>query len=350
MRRVAAPTDPSRPAGLAAAFYAARVANWLVMGVAVLLFLLLAPELRNLTLVLYSLPMVMQQTISINQDSTIFLLMFALLYVASRPASVPQLVAMALVLSALTLIKVVYFPLVLLFFAGWLRLRREGRPLARRTWWALGALAVAPLVAVLVWNRWNAGVQAVLPTGIDPKAQLVWVSAHPLRFVGTLAHQVVDFFGRGKMNGGWPGVFGVLGWAADDLGDRALRALGCAVVVALLADVAHAPRAGRQLRVWSDALLPIAGALGVMVGTVVAMYFVFSSPGSPYVVGLQGRYLHVPLFILLAVGLGWAQQRWHVTRAVALLGRAAPLLPWLAMVLCGVGIADAFATVARVYY
>jgi len=350
MRLVSTPTDPSQRAGLVSAFYAARVVNWTLMGAAVLAFLLLAPELRNLTLVLYSLPMVTQQTISINQDSTIFLFMFALLAVALRPPGVAQLVALAAAVAGLTLLKVVYFPLVLVLVGAWLRLRREGRPLPRAAWWALGALALAPLIAEAAWARWNAGRQTALPPGIDPRAQLAYVRSHPFAFLGTLAHQVGDFFGDGHMNGGWPGIFGVLGWASWEIGGRAFRALGGAVVVALVADAVQPPREGTRLRLWGDAILPLVGAVGVVVATATAMYFVFSGPGAPFIAGVQGRYLHVPLFVMLAVAVRWAQAWGARHRTVELVRRGAPLMSWLAFGLCAIGIVDGFATLARVYY
>lgn len=350
MRLVATPTDPSQRAGLVSAFYAARIVNWMLMGAAVLAFLLLVPELRNLTLVLYSLPMVTQQTISINQDSTIFFFMFALLAVALRPPSIAQLVALAVALAGLTLLKVVYFPLVLVFVAAWLRLRSDGPPLGRRAWWALGALALAPILAEAIWARWNAGGQTALPTGIDPRAQLAFVRAHPFAFLGSLAHQVRDFFGDGSMNGGWPGILGVLGWASWEIGARAFRALGCAILVALVADAVQPPREGTRLRLWGDAILPLVAAVGVIAATATAMYFVFSGPGAPYIAGVQGRYLHVPLFVILAVAARWAQAWGARHRTVELLRRASPLLSWLAFGLCLIGIVDGFATLARVYY
>jgi Predicted membrane protein (DUF2142) len=351
MHLATAPTDPTRPAGLVAGFYAARAVNWLLMGVAVLLLLLHVPELRNLTLVLYSLPMVMQQTISLNQDSAIFLLMAVMILVALRPPSVGQLVTLAAVLTGLTLVKVVYVAFVLVFVGAWLRLRSDGPAPRRRIWWALASLMLAPLLAQLVWSRWNAGVHAVVPAWANVGGQRAAVRAHPFVLVGALWHQLSDLFGRGKMNGGWPSILGVLGYAEHDIGERALHALGGAVLVALVADAVHPPRAGRRLRLWNDALLPIAAAVGVVMGTAIAMYFVFTSVGSHTILGMQGRYLHVPLFILLATGLAWAQARGERSRAVALMRRrAAPLLPWLAFGLCAIGVADAFATLARVYY
>lgn len=350
MHLVISPRDPAQPAGLVAGFYAARAANWLLMAVAVLLLLVHVPELRNLTLVLYSLPMVMQQTISLNQDSAIFLLMAAMIIVALRPPSVRQLVALLTIVTGLTLLKVVYVAFLLLFVAAWLRLRSDGPAPSRRRWWALTALLLAPFVAQLTWSRWNAGARAALPYWANPDAQLAAVRAHPLVLVGALWNQLGELFGRSKMHGGWPSILGVLGYAEHDIGERALHALSSAVLVALLADALHPPRAGRRLRLWNDALLPIVAAVGVVMGTAVAMYFVFTSVGSGSILGMQGRYLHVPLVVLLATGLAWAQARGDGTRVVAIARRARPVLPWLAFGLCAIGVADAFATMSRVYY
>ena len=351
MRLVATPTDPTRSAGLVPAFYAARLVNWLLMAAGVFAFLVLVPELRNLTLVLYSLPMVMQQTISINQDSAIFCLMFALLFFWFRPASVAQLVALALVITGLTLLKVVYAVLLLMWLCAWLRLRAA--PTARprpRTQWALLALLLAPIVAQLAWSRINAGARPLLPYWASIDGQLASLRAHPQLLVRALVHQLGDFFGRGEMNGGWPGIFGILGYAEHAIGDRAYHALAAAVAIALVADGVHAPRALPPGRLWIDRLLPIAAALGVIGATVIAMYFVFTRVGADYVTGVQGRYLHAPLFILLAVALAWVQARWQRSRAVAALAYGAPVLPWIAFSLCGVGVLEAFATLRRVYY
>src|SRR5207253_9945162 len=65
------PYDRRFAAGLVWGYYLARFTNVILLALAVAGFLWLMPELANLTLVLYSLPMTLQQGSVYNQESTI---------------------------------------------------------------------------------------------------------------------------------------------------------------------------------------------------------------------------------------------------------------------------------------
>ena len=351
IRMVASPRDEDHSARLVEAFFAARLANCVLMAAAVLFFLVFVPELRNLTLVLYSLPMVMQQTSVINQDSTIFSLMFLLVFCWIQRPSIRQLVALALVVALLTVVKVVYGLLLLLWVCALLRLRDERPDLDKKRIGALAGLALLPILFQLTWAAASSRFHALVPPWASLSGQRHYLLTHPFAVIGLLGRQFLSFFGRGHMDGGWTSVLGVLGYAEHEIGDRAYALLGIAIAGALAADAVQAPRDLRSSRSWIvEYLLPITSALLVIAATAMAMYLVFTGVGAETINGVQGRYLHAPYFIILAIGIGWAQRRLGPWPPVVKLRPLAGMLSWLSFGCCVVAIGDAFATVWRVYY
>jgi uncharacterized membrane protein len=343
LRLVARPFDPSRPSRILAAFYAARITNWLLMGVGVLLFLLYAPRARNLTLVMYALPMTIQQTIAINQDSLIFVAALLLLWAWwAAPSWTGLLVALGLLL----LVKIIYACLLLWVLCALWRL-----PPARR--WRSALLLAIPLGLCLLWNglvvRRTAG--GYVPPGVNPHEQLQYLAAHPLRFFALYAHQLRDYFGRGHMNGGWTGILGVLGWAQADLANRAYAALALAIVAAFALDLAG-DETTPPVRSWRvERVGPIVSALAIVPAVSLVMYLVFTPPGWPYILGVQGRYLELPLFFALFLVGDWlrALPRWRDGRARAWLSPRASRLAWAPFALCVVGYVEMARTIWTLY-
>src|SRR5207248_391873 len=192
----------------------------------------------------------------------------------------------------------------------------------RRRWAPIAALGAIPLLIQYLWSSLvvaNSRADYIPNDKVSPGGQLAHVLAHPFAFLGTMWNQLLDLFGRGHMNGGWTGVFGVLGWADFEIGDAAYYLLMMAVVLAAAADVLHPapardvdlPGAGRRLGVAVTRVAPMAAFLLIIPAVATAMYFVFSEVGSPYVIGVQGRYLQLPYFGALMLAVMWVRAKWR---------------------------------------
>jgi uncharacterized membrane protein len=356
------PYDRRSPAGMLTAYYVARATNVAVLTIAVLLFLLAFPELRNLTLVLYSLPMTIQQGSVYNQEATILALGFAVLYLWHARSRVAQVLMLLVAISLLAAMKSVYLVLLLLWGGAVFRYSRvEPRP-SKTKLICLSALGLLPVVIQYFWSSLvvsQSGREFLPGWGVDPAGQLVFLREHPGHYLLVLWRQLLDLFGRGHMNGGWISVLGVLGWADFEIGDAAYYSLALAVVMAVVADV-FTPAPAREIEGPSLSpvrrglllhALPLVSFFLIIPAVSTAMYFVFSGVGTPYILGVQGRYLQLPYFGILAFLILWLRLR--------LARRASPLVfPELArmalismsMSLCGFGIYAAFHAVLEKYY
>jgi hypothetical protein len=358
-RLVANPLDPSRSARMMLAFYVARAFNLLLLAVGVLVFMRAAPALRSLTLTLYSLPMAIQQSISINQESTILCLAFCVLALWWSRPSVRQSLFLLAAVTGLALTKPTYLVLLLLWAGSLLRLRGVGVP-----WRRIAALSTLVLIPLGAWGAWSYFVAGrpealrYLPGWVVLPAQIDWVKEHPIVLWRIVVIQFQDLFGRDHLRGGWTSVLGVLGWADYEIGERAYRALLAAVPLAMVADFLARPGLppdapeGERRGAWAY-LLPIVAAVLIIPGITIALYFQFNAPQADYAMGMTGRYLHVPYFTVLASLVLWARgtrlgrrvaeraaQRPYVAAAVAT----------LALLLCALSAHDAMWTIWAKYH
>jgi uncharacterized membrane protein len=335
MRPFINPFDPREPAGAWAAFYASRAANWLLAAVAVLLFVVAVPELRNVTLTLYSLPTLMQQTVVVNQEATTLALVLLLLYLwRGRPRLSTVLVAL-LAVTALASMKAVFLVLLLFWLALVLRWRRNA---AAPTATMLGVLALGavPIVIQALWSHFVVRVSGkeFLPGwGVDPDAQMHDILHRPLHLVGVLWRAHGELFGQEPMRGGWTSVLGVLGWADLEIGMAAYVALLLAIVLAVVADLMRAPNAGDESR-WLRHALPLLSSYAIVPAVMTAMYLVFTNVGADRPLGVQGRYLVFPYFLMLAIAMDWARRTRLHPRLAALPEFLRAMLPWLCAALC----------------
>jgi uncharacterized membrane protein len=315
------PYDPRFPAGLLWGYYLARFTNVLLLALAVAGFIWLMPELANLTLVLYSLPMTMQQGSVYNQESTILLLGLSILYLWYRKSNLKQIIWLLVAVTLLAAVKSIYLVFLPLWAAAVLRWVHTEKP-PRQKWAGIAALGALPLLIQYLWTSLvvSASRADYIPNdSVSPGAQLQYVLAHPFAFIATMWNQFLDLFGRGHMNGGWTGVFGVLGWADFEIGDAAYYLLMLAVVLAAAADVLHPapardvdlPGATKRLTLAVTRVAPMVVFLSIVPAVATAMYFVFSDVGSPYVIGVQGRYLQLPYFGALMLIVLWVRAKWR---------------------------------------
>ncbi len=307
IKLIARPHEPGR-SYIIEAFYAARLANLILMALAVRTFLVGVPGFRNLTLILYSLPTAIQQTVSINQESTIFALMFAMLILWWRTPSNKQLALLLIPIGLLMAVKIIYGLMFVLWLCGLVRLwTREGN---RPVWW-LFMLPVIPLYLAYRWNRMGAHwTYSYLLPGANPDIQMAQLREHPAKLFMLFGEQFLDLLGRGHLTGGWTTVVGVLGWADFEIGNYAYALFGLAVLAAIFADLLSGrPMLSPVKRAWIDLvfsrILPILSVFALVPAFGLVLYLIFTGVGGDRIVGVVGRFLHFPYFVALIFGLDW---------------------------------------------
>jgi hypothetical protein len=353
--------DPRDPSGMLAAYYAARSVNLVLLAAGVLVFLWLAPALRNLTLLLWSLPMTMQQGTAINQESAILICGFALLLSWWSRSSRRQIIAMALFITLLAMMKSIYLVLLLLYACALWRLRAAKPEGSTRRIAALASLAAIPVVIQLVWTKLVVATSGsnYLPAWSNPSAQVGYLAHHPLQLPLVLWRQFLDLFGRGHMNGGWISVYGVLGWADFELRPNVYYWLLLGTALAFFADVRSARpmpefggvTLGGRAGLFVERVLPLVSFALIVPAVTMAMYMVFSAPGAKYAMGVQGRYLQLPYFAMLMLAVMWLRNDARVRAALERLGWFDErLVAWACMVMSWIGTHDAFRAVIVKYY
>ena len=308
------------------AAYAARITNWILVTLAILLLCRRLPWMRNFALAFYSIPEVIQQSMAVNTDAFLFVAAAVLLLLVFGSRLSPwSLVLVGLLVGLMTIVRPVYAPLCALgFIAADRLLARRGR-----RWIDLAALAGAlalPFVIQWLWMRWLAtDTAAPGPDRGSNRAaeQLAFLHAHHGIVWTLLVHQWRDFFGTDLMKGSWLSIFGAFGWSMFTMRRAAyyllLVAFGCALGADL---IAAAPMRGLEppTRRTKVALALVAAAIFVVVvGIIIGMYVYFSGAflgriGADEVIGVQGRYYLVPILFWTAFVLYVARRHQPLPR------------------------------------
>jgi uncharacterized membrane protein len=305
-----------RQGGMLASFYAARMVNWMLTSIAMLWLLQAMPWGRNLLLLFYSLPEVLQQGMSVNNDAFLFAMTFLILGVLLRPAAWSNVAWIAVALIAMTTIKPVYAPMALLAAPLYLYLRSV------RWTWKQDLITIGLVTPLLLWKLWS--MFNTYDTTYDwraswanPALQGIFLRQNPLHIFVICWAQFKDFFGNGMLSGSWKSVIGLFGWTAFYMATIGYYLVIAAFVLALTADATNgveAPPIGScNISRWLHNLcwiLAVCGVLLVLPGITVAMYLVFTSVGSNDVLGVQGRYFLTPFLLLVAIWLYGIKRQW----------------------------------------
>lgn len=312
------------------AFVAARLVNWACLCLVVFWFLRVMPGHRNVTLVFFSIPEVMDHSGPFSADLMQFILMFAMLAFVLRAPTWRRVVVLGCLATLLAVLKPVFGAVGLLAIPAVLELHAAGKGSRLRCVIVGLLLVIGPLLA---WKLWLSSLDwFATPTSVSAPAaagppvlnedelrvsqQLAFVKAHPFHLFEVFWNQFRYLFSRSLMKGGWISMFGSFGAARIALHAYAGYALIAAFALAAYADHATAglpavtPLTAKTWRGRTSWILAC-GAI-VLIGflTVVAMYIYASGVGASIAHGVQGRYYLPPLFMLLVLGLQYVRGRW----------------------------------------
>ena len=276
-----------------ALLYLGRLGNLLLWLLLVGLALALCPRPSWLLVVLALAPMSIFQAASTSHDVLINGLAWLAVALAWRGAGVTELPAarrynlvLALVILAMALSKPAYLPAVLLLaLPAW-----GAGPRAR--WEALALTVGVGVVSLVVWQlvvaKYFMTYEQFSPElrnglaaqpGVDPLAQIRYLVAHPLHFLGIFCRALAE-----------PGVIyswvGVLGWL-DAWLPRWAYPFFAGLVAALL--VVESPGAAPSFPGRARALFGVV-ALAMVLFLAASLYGQWNAVGSPVLQGFQGRY------------------------------------------------------------
>lgn len=296
------PREPG-PHKMFVAFYGGRLATWLLFfGCLVAAFRISLFPMP--VLVFASIPMVIHQAISLNNDAVLFggiLLIGALLTQPPTRGRVWTAIALVTVISAIKPVNVIAATLVWLGLAEALR---KGRWKAYEVAGVALASVALPVSAWLLWDRtmhmpiFGFSIEQVVP-GIHEEAQLQLLRVHPLRILSVFKWQLEGFFTGPPINGGWRGVLLTLGWYKYEVADHvyvlAIAALAAGVCVLRL----EPRRAPERRAPWWLALAVPASVVAYAATVILILYLAFTPFGEEAVFGVQGRYFLLPIAMLL---------------------------------------------------
>ena len=320
------------PGSVLRAAYAARITNWILVTLAVLLLCRRLPWMRNFTLAFYSIPEMIQQSMAVNTDSFLFVAAaFLLLLVFGRRMSTWNLIGIAVVVALIAMVKPVYAA-----FSAFGLIAGE-RLLAQHRWRvrdlaALAAAVALPIFAQWAWIRWvNVAPPSAGPPPPDrgrawATQQMQFLAAHKGMVWTLLRHQWRDLFGSDLMKGSWLSIFGAFGWSMFTMARAGHYVLVVGLALSIVDDViTGVPSPGLERPRWrmKVALGVVSLALVAMcIAIIIGMYIYFSGAflgriGADEVIGVQGRYYLLPIFF-------WIVFLIHVAR------RREPLMRWWA--------------------
>lgn len=308
-RLVALRHGHARTGGMMRAYYAARLINWILFSVTILLVSMRLYWLRSTLLFFHAIPEVLQQSVAINLD-WFLLSVTALMLVCIFDAEAPMRAIVLILISVfvMTATKPIYAPLVLLGAPAFIR-AVTARP---RNWlcWAMVPLGLIPPFA---HKWWTESIPPVTLRGwgvpwIHPEAQIQFLKDHPLHVFTLFWSQFVTTFSAHKLiEGGWTSIIGGFGWSAFEMPMVGYWLVLFGFAVALFTDLTIEPAplaTPTNVSTWAWRVswgLAAMATFGVISGIVLGMYIYFSRVGTDNVLGVQGRYYHVPILLLTAI-------------------------------------------------
>ncbi len=278
--------------------YLGRGANVIASVLVILLAIRAAPVFKWVFVLLGLMPMAVFEMASVSADAvtnalallfTAMILRLALTDAAVDPRALAALLATSVLLS---LAKVAYAVLILLFLA--VPVSRLGGP---RRYLAIFAALISLNAAVL--GGWGLLMQDVYAPitwmgHVDPAAQLRWIAANPVHFAGMLLDR---FAGPGALSL-WDLMVGrLLGWLDTPIPYTVIKSYQLVLIAAALFDSRSEIRVGARPKIVALAVLIVGLAT---IGT--TLYLQAHAVGADYLTGIHGRYL-IPLSPLLLLVL-----------------------------------------------
>ncbi len=275
-------------------FSAGRWGNFLVSIFLCLSALYLMPFGKKILFLIMTLPMALQEMISLAPDGfTISLSMAFTAYVfhvsySSREKLRKRDIAVIAALSVtLSLCKIVYIVLVLLIFA----IPNKKFGMKREWMWAKSGILGASVLLNLLWLKISSGYLVEFTPGVDTPRQIQYILSDMGTFYGTVIRSVIekgDFY-----------IQTMLGALMGALCIETTPSLWIAFLVFLLFEILNYKRLEVIPHKWDRTVMSLITLGGV--GLICTSLYVQWTPFKDQIIeGIQGRYF-IPLFIFPAL-------------------------------------------------
>lgn len=283
-------------------FYLGRFFNLLFYIAICFIAIKIIPKFKGTLALLALTPMAIHQAASMSADgitiSSSFLLIAYIFYLASREKiNNKQLILLAIIGMVVTLCKIVYFPIVWLYFIIPYKL------IGSKKKYILSGLAICgiSLFTFAAWMLLVRTVHVIFP--VDPKTQLEIILANPLAFAHKLVHTLLTQAGNY-----YDQFFGVFGWLDTPM--PSLLALGFLIALTISAYIGGVEDAvgkpAETVNLLKGLWLLFIFAL-IVILIEVTLFLNFSKPNLSIIQGVQGRYF-IPISFLFFSSLSFLKQ------------------------------------------
>jgi uncharacterized membrane protein len=283
--------------------YLGRIFNLLSYLAIVYFALKIVPVKKNLFYIMALLPMSINQASSLSGDSTIissaFLFVAYVLYLAYGKV---EQVTLKHVLTTIGIgifigvSKIVYFPMVLLFFIIPLRKFTDRKDFLKKFLFVLAGF----VIPYLIWNWLNLANLSIpdvrTHAGVMPKEQISFIVTHPFQYIKILIDSLLNL-GEAKFLGMLGTVVAIYHYSTPDI--VIYTFLFLMILFGLLNNETDVKLFNLRK---ADKTIMVFIMLAVILLIYTALYVGFTPVAYPIVLGIQGRYfIPVAIFFFLSI-------------------------------------------------
>jgi uncharacterized membrane protein len=283
--------------------YFGRIFNLLSYVTIVYFALKMVPIKKNLFYTMALLPMSINQAASLSGDSTIISSAFLFVaYVLFLAYGNVEKITLKHVLTTIGIgifigvSKIVYIPLVLLFFLIPLRKFMDKKDYIKKFLFVLAGF----MIPYLIWNWLNLANLSIPDVrtyaGVMPKEQIMFIVTHPIQYIKILMDSFINL-GESKFLGMLGKIISIYHYSTPDI--VIYTFLFLMILFGLLNDESNLKRFKIKK---ADRMIMFFIMLVVILLIYTALYVGYTSVGHSIVDGIQGRYF-IPVAILFFLGI-----------------------------------------------
>jgi uncharacterized membrane protein len=283
--------------------YFGRIFNLLAYVTIVYFALKMVPVKKNLFYIMALLPMSINQAASLSGDSTIissaFLFVAYILFLAY--GNVEKMTRKHVLTTIgigifIGVSKIVYIPMVLLFFLIPLKKFRDKKDYVKEFLYVLAGF----MIPYLIWNWLNLANLSIpdvrTHVGVMPKEQIMFIVTHPIQYIKILLDSFINL-GESKFLGMLGNIIANYHYSTPDI--VIYTFLFLIILFGLLNDESDLKRFKLKK---ADRLIMLLIMLVVILLIYTALYVGYTAVGHSIVDGVQGRYF-IPVAVLFFLGV-----------------------------------------------
>ncbi len=291
---------------IAVIVYAGRIANWLVITLMIYFAIKFMPAKKELMILFMLLPMNVYLATSLSPDGLVNALSMLMIgyvlhlrFTQEEPLRVPQYILLYVMALAVSLLKIVYLPMCMMYFL--IPAERFGN--MRNKLIHAGIMAALAVGCNLVWLMICKKFLTV--PGTDANEQLSYILHGPVNYVMVMIRTAIHDAKRWMlmMIGGYLGAINI----------ETSKVLAFVYLLLLIAAFIDLPRTAAFIKakksgakpektVWSENIIFGVIVFAILMLINASLYLQWTPPHEPLIKGIQGRYfiaLLLPLYLTI---------------------------------------------------